>query len=317
MEIDYKILWFEDNETFRRQTGKFIKRHLVRKGFGFEAKEEIDARNLETIKFNDYDLILMDYNLAPNEGSQQSDGSQIIKYIRERQLYTEMIFYSARDIKELRGIMAHAEVDGVFCVHRDELISELPKIVDVTIKKLEDVNNMRGLVLAETSSLEQRLLDLVKNFLHGDRSLADHREKFLKYLSKSLGDKIKDDQKKLERCKTGEQKFESHPLFAAEKRSRAIGEIIKLAKEESLPHSEMLPEPEKFKTLFCAEILKKRNLLAHAETEERNGQKILVSKLLGHEETFNDEYCRDLRLKLKDYGRDIQKLEQFIGICDT
>lgn len=217
MEINYKILWFEDDNTYRRQLKRSIQRHLNRKGFGLDVQEEIDAQNITKIDYNDFDLILMDYHLPPlHSDDPDVKGSEIIKHIRGRRLYTEIVFYSALDLKELRKIMAEAEVDGVFCVHREQLNGDLPRIVDVTIKKLEDVNNMRGLVLSETSSLENRFFELIKAYLHGEKTSSVNKGHFRTYLIDRVEKKLKDDKNRLDSLKDSE--LELHPALPPKSR---------------------------------------------------------------------------------------------------
>jgi hypothetical protein len=53
-------------------------------------------------------------------------------------------------------------LDGVFCAHREEFLDKFEKLFNANIRKVEDVNNLRGLVMAETADLEEIKDEIIK-----------------------------------------------------------------------------------------------------------------------------------------------------------
>lgn len=53
-------------------------------------------------------------------------------------------------------------------------------------------------------------------------------------------------------------------------------------------------------------------MLAHARTKKEDGRKILIGKR--KEEVFDDDFCKNLRQKLRGYQEIIDSLEKHFGI---
>ena len=100
----------------------------------------------------------MDYNLGSEKGN------DVIDYIRDDQhdVYTDILFDSkSGSEKDLRRI---ADRDGLYCSERSELFSEnkIKKVIKTTIRKTQELNNLRGLVMAETSELDEMIKKILK-----------------------------------------------------------------------------------------------------------------------------------------------------------
>ncbi|MNB74631.1 transcriptional regulator NarL [compost metagenome] len=160
MRLKYRILWFEDNDSWFKTTSRNLNDFLEDHGFELQAFKY--SNNYEGIKNilskNDYDLILMDLKL---DGVY---GNDIIEEIRNEDIYTEIIFYSQSDVQEIRSTISEKGIDGLYCTSRntDEFEDKVTKIIRNTIKKVQDVNNMRGLVIAETIDLENKIKNMLK-----------------------------------------------------------------------------------------------------------------------------------------------------------
>ena len=108
MKIEYNILWFEDQFEEISATVDAVTNLLG--DFGFEAKIEkievvtpdvVEALSLRLSGYNPYDLILFDYQLG---GVERSDGVDVAKSLRKN-LYSDMIFYSASPRSQLRDLL--------------------------------------------------------------------------------------------------------------------------------------------------------------------------------------------------------------------
>jgi len=159
VKIEYKVLWFEDQfehieEDFERLKG-FVRSFGFIPDFTHKDKvtqEEIEQLADQLIDYNPYDLIIFDYDL----GGESANGLDIAAHLRN-QIYTDMIFYSGQVPTELRKKLYDSEVDGVFVVHRDNFYDEIEPIVDDHVKKMSDLNNLRGVVMASTSEMDVQL----------------------------------------------------------------------------------------------------------------------------------------------------------------
>ena len=75
MRLDYNILWFED-DTVSYNGKKEIVKAIVEDELGFylpEPRREINGDNIEDINYDDYDLLLVDLNLAGTRGTNLID----------------------------------------------------------------------------------------------------------------------------------------------------------------------------------------------------------------------------------------------------
>ena len=68
MRLKYKILWIENEEDWVDSIYDQIQEHLSDLGFEFEKK--LIAKEEESVNYDEYDLILMDLNLAEQPNGQ-------------------------------------------------------------------------------------------------------------------------------------------------------------------------------------------------------------------------------------------------------
>ncbi|MGE7599597.1 response regulator [Lysinibacillus fusiformis] len=163
MRLKYEILWFEDNVSWFSTISDAINELLEEKGFKMIVhRYDNDSEGLfKILKESDCDLILMDYSL------ENQKGDEIIKSIRDLEIYTDIVFYSQSGAKFIRDLIRKQGIDGIFCSSRDfeEFEEKVNGVIGNTIKKVQDVNNMRGLVIAETIDLESKIADILKGYL--------------------------------------------------------------------------------------------------------------------------------------------------------
>ena len=95
MKLKYKILWIENEQDWVDSIEDQIQEYLEDLGFTYDMK--LISKEEKNIDYNDYDLILMDLNLAD-----QPNGAELISKIRELGSYTDVVFYSSMGIDELR-----------------------------------------------------------------------------------------------------------------------------------------------------------------------------------------------------------------------
>ncbi|MGG1151638.1 response regulator [Bacillus wiedmannii] len=303
MGLKYKILWFEDDPDLVEYYSTDIKKFLNEYGFIVEIVHEENGERLETLLKDEYDLILTDLNLGEDDS-----GDQIISRIREHSILTEVLFYSGNEAGINEVLSKHRWVERVsFIVGIENLIDKIKQLISLTIRKLQEVNAVRGLVIAETSELDGVMIEVI-NSLFGvilPEQLDSKKQELIDKTMKNRSERLE---------QLGEQKLEDiegfyHKLESAD-RLNAIRRLIKhvhkqLGRKVFDENIEVLKAYEK-------EILQLRNTLAHAKTIVEDGQKKVISLLSGTEVSFNDEACKVMRKDIRKHQENLASIHQKI-----
>ena len=304
MRLDYQILWFEDQKNNVEEVAKGLSTRLSRLGFSLKVqwiKPGSDLNNtFGNIKniVNNFDLILLDYDL----GKDSFNGADIAKKLRRSNFLTDIIFYSSAPPHNLRRFMFDHHVDGVFCINRSNLQGESFDIIQNRIRKILDINHMRGIVMEVVSEFDESISDLTKNL----ESKIDDIEK-RKGIYSFIQEKITTISSKNDSQISNIINHESGCNFEDLMNHRACSSFIKY---EIL--KKMLEDLEdKYNITNILEVLKKyseevivpRNELAHVKPTEEKGKtvfkegdklygenefKLLRQNLLNHRDNFND-----------------------------
>lgn len=167
MKLNYSILWFEDDKDIINETqGPAILDFLRSLGFIPRIDHRVNGNSLpdliRTGEINKYDLILSDLNL----GNGNETGRKLIDHIRDAQIFTEVLLYSADDVELEAVIQASGWVERAsFCVGADDQLRDKLKVVTrLSVNKQQDVNNTRGLFIAETIVLEKKIENILLDF---------------------------------------------------------------------------------------------------------------------------------------------------------
>jgi CheY-like chemotaxis protein len=301
MRLTYKILWFEDNDEFYDSLNQDeIRNHLGSKGFetmfirkkGEEPLEEIIREAQRS------DLIIMDFAL---EGPEQGD--DLIRQIRDGNINTEVVFYSAAAVSSLREQVFKKELDGVYCRGRDEITSDVIPIIDSTIRKILDLENSRGLVMSELGELDLLMNEIIVT-VHDS---SEERQAFIKGKMKTrLAEQVKTSSQRLERidglgC--------ADLVETALDSSKRLDTMVSICKKLNLDaYRERLNEYKKT-------VLFPRNCLAHGVPEEipdggyifRHGD---------NEFSFTEESNIELRNSLRSFKGCLHELRaEILAIC--
>ncbi len=294
MTLIYKILWIDDRKDFFINHEDFIKDYLDGKGFECEFTKYTSVNEFtkkEAIPEHQkaYDLFLIDLNLDNGD-----TGDQIIDNIRKNTL-VDIIFYSTQ-LRDVRASVKEHDIEGVYTTGRnkDDFEEKVTDVIDITIRKVQDVNNLRGLIMAEVAELDRIKKEIIKEFTIKN---SDH-SKLKKYIRnkvfKSFGDN------------TGQLKY----LSAKDKTYIDIDVKVLLddliydsyKKARTVHH---ISNSEFDLENYKREIIEKRNILAHEKEETRkNGTKFL-NYPDGRELEFSEEGCVQIR-------KDIQKYKQIL-----
>lgn len=163
MKLIYSVLWFEDQVSEIQSYVDELKNIIFAAGFqpNIELKATINTTDITTLavrldNYNPYDLIIFDYDLGENS----ENGLNIASILRSK-IYTDMVFYSGVKPNDLRKMLFENQVDGVFVVHRSSFIDEIEPILEDHIKKMTDINNMRGVVMSAMSDVDNHIRNTI------------------------------------------------------------------------------------------------------------------------------------------------------------
>lgn len=166
MKLDYKILWLDDkmDEILEDDYTADIVSYLHDNGF---EPNIVSVKNESEFfdQLNDsYDLILTDYHLNETTSSTRN-GDAIIEEVRNRSIFTEIMFYSAQgDVadtikKDRITFFDTRKVTGN--VHYEKIVQKSIELIGLTIKKFQHIVTMRGMIMNETSSLDIEIQNLL------------------------------------------------------------------------------------------------------------------------------------------------------------
>lgn len=160
MNTSFNILWFEDELTWfnmeKMRVENILKSHYLVPCIIRKDGENFDINELVS---NDYDMILMDFKLAD-----EITGDIIVSALRENNVLTDILFYSSDEDTMLAAISANMPpIDGVYLTKRDHKIftEKVERLIGKIVKRSEDVVNLRGFVLDNTSDFELRIKEIL------------------------------------------------------------------------------------------------------------------------------------------------------------
>lgn len=160
MRLVFSVLWFDDDEEYFDSLSldlESLKEDISSWGFTpvismVSTPEEFTNHS----PFETYDLIVVDRNLEGYE-----DGQEFIANIRSNAIYTEIIFYTAGNTSDLWEAIREKELEGVFVSSRSNIFSKITKVGRQSIRKVLDLENMRGIVMAEVGELDFVLDEII------------------------------------------------------------------------------------------------------------------------------------------------------------
>ena len=308
MTLDYEILWIDDREEFFKNHEDHISDYLSEKGFEPKITKYSNFSQFydDNNKLSNYDLFLIDLKLDNNKS-----GNEIIKKIRDDKILTDIIFYSTV-LKEVMDIVKKNDIEGVYVTSRalDDFEAKVTNVIDVTIKKVQDVNNLRGLIMAEVSELDIIKTDIIKKFITNNPD----DDILKKYIKENIFEKdIKEINEYDFLTKNGKsylncnsdlyvnlEELLSNFIFDSNKKARTVFKIKKLKECTDIDFT-----VEK----YINEILKKRNVFAHEKEQIRDNGIKFLNYPDGNYLEFTEENCIKIRKDIKRYKNILRDIE--------
>lgn len=294
MRIDYNILWFENDEGWLKPSVKAIGNLLD--DYGFRLKPELHATGakIEEIiaaihaKTMDVDMIFMDYKLTGD-----TNGEKLIKVIRDKNLFTEILFYSMNENVKQIIEKEFGSIEGIYYAGRDNFRDKAKEIIWHTIKKVEDVESMRGLIMGATSEIENLMKEITLEYIDvcGDEIKNTIAKPIFEEVGKSVKEKF-DKHSEYNPTLNLKKLAKDNAMFDANKKAYALQAII-----NELKHPELKELSGEAFLNSISEIFLVRNKFGHCKVII-NDKGIRVLQSPPPIEEFTDENCIDIRKKL-------------------
>jgi CheY-like chemotaxis protein len=309
MKISYKILWLDDeiNAFIDDEFVEKIQKHIEDKGFLPKITTVSKVSEFFDKLDDSFDFILTDYNMS------DKNGAQVIADIRDKFIFTEILFYTAQaeweEIGKLDRIsfLQTSKISGG--THHEKVIEKAISLINLTIKKFQHIVAMRGMIMHETSSLDVQSMEILKSYLNcKEKGCADCVDKerckpiadsIFEKLEHQFMDKI-NDVGKLKEKNNLRKLIKDNFLFSADYKIETLSKIL-----ENL-------EITDFSADYKTEIITVRNKFAHAilEKDEETGREYFKHGEDGI--TFDENYCKTIRKNINKHKQNLDNLQSKI-----
>lgn len=285
MKLIFSILWFDNSTEFIESLDCGPLEETIKSwGFTPNVMFETDPKAfLAHSPFRDLDLIVVDYDL----GEDTEHGQNFIRNIRDNNVLTEVVFYSNYGSKELWTAIAERELEGVYVANRNSVLPRIEKVARQSVQKILDLNNMRGMVMAEVGDID-RILDEV--FAVGWPTLdAKHQEDIVARFRENALEQAGQSRQALESLHVGSSIGEILEACDSNKRWQNFNRIKR--------HISVLKVCDPGD--YPKDVLTPRNFLAHGQAREEGG--IHIFSYRGKEYRFDEAEGVRLRGKIGEY----------------
>jgi CheY-like chemotaxis protein len=162
MNSRYKILWIDDDNEWV-DSNEFAEKKLLAEisseGFVPIIERRTSDRHVaKEVRSTDADLLLIDFNLSREDGV---SGSELLARIKDQALHMEIIFYSQNPMATLFQEIATKRLEGVYVSPRNTLFNKAKQVFDFSVRKVLDLENMRGIIVAGVAEIDQTLTALI------------------------------------------------------------------------------------------------------------------------------------------------------------
>lgn len=299
MKLNYKIIWVEDKiedkpfQNLINEISQFVSDHFF--DVEIQTAEDFEDFKEKFSKNGSYDLVITDYSLN------DSHGDQVIDFIRmDKNILTEVFFYSAnRELKTVilanRSRISYYQLEGTG--YHKELKNRIEELIALTIAKFEHIVAMRGMIMHETSILDEQTFKMVSEYITSNDD--EVRIKLFDELISFFERK----HELVSKCKKNNNVnniIKDPLLLSFAQRANVLSSIIdKIGFED-------------FISKFKEEIINVRNQFAHAVLEiDSDGREYFNNKQ--EKKEFNSEYCKQIRRDIIKHKLNLDNLEKKVN----
>ena len=299
MKIEYKILWLDDQmkQFIDDEVITEIENHLIDEGITpvIVAVSKID-KFFEHLD-DSYDLILTDYHMKDMNGDKVVE--EIRSPDRDHAIFTEILFYTAQaDLKDTHKIsrVSFLETNGKPGSHQEILIKEIKNLINLTIKKFQNIVVMRGMIMHETSELDLQMLEIIE--VSFDKANFDF-ENLAAGIYEQLNTLFNEKNKLVNQCRTNlkfKKLTKDNFVFSAKYKIQTLGLILNALKLND------------FSIDYNKEINNVRNNFAHVKLEKdpETGKEFFKSSI---NLMFDENYCKKIRKDIIKHKINLDKLK--------
>ena len=292
MKINYNILWLDDSIDEFVEDGWIdkIHQHLV--------DESFEPKILPISKIDDFysklddsfDLILTDFHMA------SKNGDEIVSDIRKQNIQTEILFYTAKADLKVLGNIDRITFLQTIGEHHLEIVEAAIDLINLTIKKFQHIIAMRGMIMHETSALDNQTAKIIQSYMGSKKAENDI---IINSICRELNNLLSNKQKIVTDVQAGKSYrnlIKDTFLFSAEYKIEAIKYIL-----EKLSLDDFTDDYKK-------EVSNLRNKFAHAVLEKDDtGRQYFKSGEDGI--TFDEALCKTIRKNINKHKKNIDELE--------
>jgi hypothetical protein len=229
MRLDFNVLWVDDQPDSVAAQILRIEKQMESEGFHFNATpcqtfDLVQDLVRDNVFTDEVDLVLVDWDLGNN-----LQGQDVIALIRDTVRYKDVVFYSAQTpVDELRKLAFDRGLEGVYCASRGELVDEVLGVFESLVKKVLDLDHMRGIVMGATSDIDHMVNECLL-VMNGQLDAAGKLEMFKKALAyvQQRIDGLLETAEKLKQATTFEELFAAHMIMTANDRLRLLCGALK------------------------------------------------------------------------------------------
>jgi hypothetical protein len=301
MRLDFNVLWVDDQPDYVRAQFDPIAAHMESHGFEFEPTycrtlDQVRDRIKDNVFDDEVDLILVDWELGNDIW-----GQNVIEEIRTQIPYKDVIFYSAHtSTDDLRSLASGAQVDGIFCSARNDLVVEVIDVFDSLVKKVLDLDHTRGIVMGATSDIDHMVSECLR---HAHGSLDDDaKKKLVAQGIQFIEKRLKDITKRVEKLRGATdlaQLLEAHLIFNAYDRLHMLSRVLEM--DSFAAHAASRASV----TTYMTVVVPDRNVLGHQIAAPGDGPKQVVN---AKGEPIGVEEARELRRAILGLRSDFRAL---------
>lgn len=312
MDINYRILWFEDTdesyETLSRRTERYVNsKNLKCKIDRIWGASDFDIAKID---LNEFEILVVDLRLSDN-----SKGFDIINAIRNGNYVNDILFYSAEGLDALDGIMKENRLEGVYISDRNHktFMPKIQRLIDKSIRRSENVISIRGIVMDETSEFDTQMREITNAALV--YMSLDERNSLKAYIKRLLMESAKTAAELADNYEMTDEWEISDVLqerdFNSMMKAKTLNRILNIGQNMRIRNvvdkcKDALPQAFNgskavFVKAYDDEVIKFRNELAHVKN--LNAQMpVFIGTINGVDYCCDTEFCSMIRSRLIRYG---------------
>lgn len=298
MKIKYNVLWVENEQDWLDSIVDEIQEFVEELGFKFSY--DVATGRSDISDYNKYDLILMDLNLAS-----EPTGDEIIQEIRNLNIYTDVVFYSASGISAIRAKGNEKELEGVYYSGRNNVLflAKVQGVIMTTIRKTQDLTNLRGLVMAEVSELDVMMGEILLRFLTLPKNLEEFLRKVTADREKSIRKSLNKPDGCNKNCNLLIRQATIEDIVAqsdASQKARGVNLVLTTLAQDGT-NIYVSPNGKGFMENYETDIIRMRNNMAHCQSIEMEADGREILKTRRGDVVFNSEDFIKIRKNIVAY----------------